>query len=310
MYSSVSLPPTSEAPNSSPILKSSSFSLRASSPATPDKHISVLPPLTSKAPDSSPILKSCASSCWKTGFPVTPVKPRVSTVGSLSGTYEAPASSPILGSSSPISRSSPIVRGSSPTANASPLFTTILDEGNPILDNKSNSHKRPYEYSLLPDHDELVDRENFPMKKPKLLLTTFTCDQPCDTEIYFNQRMLELSRISRRTFAAKMEYQRLRAEELELITSLMRDEMEESQAHLKRADLQIGSLQNSLHNAGVAVIGNKGRKDAKESGYSRMFPSHDDHEVDDSREPYNSSVSSGCDGSVDGKQTAGEESYY
>lgn len=110
--------------------------------------------------------------------------------------------------------------------------------------------------------------------------------------------MLELSHISHRTFAAKMEYQRLRAEELELITSLMRDEMEESQAHLKRTDLQIGSLRNSLHDAGVAVIGNKGRKDAKESGYSRMFPSHDDHEVDDSREPYNSLVSSGCDGSV------------
>ncbi|KAG2357542.1 hypothetical protein BDR07DRAFT_1380036 [Suillus spraguei] len=116
------------------------------------------------------------------------------------------------------------------------------------------------------------------MKKPRLLLTT------C---------MLELSCISRQTFAARMEYQCLHAEELELITSLMRDEMEESQAYLSRADLQIGLLQNSLHDAGVAVIGNKGRKDPKkEIENGRLFPSRADYEVDDSGDSCNSSVSS------------------
>lgn len=126
--------------------------------------------------------------------------------------------------------------------------------------------------------------------------------------------MLELSRISRQTFAAKMEYQRLRAEELELITSLMKDEMEESQAHVTKADLQIGSLRNSLHDAGVAVIGDKGRKGAKKAnGYSRVFPIHGHHEVDDSGGSYDSSVSSGCNGSGDDDdklQAASEQSYY
>ncbi|OJA13826.1 hypothetical protein AZE42_00474 [Rhizopogon vesiculosus] len=38
------------------------------------------------------------------------------------------------------------------------------------------------------------------------------------------QSMLKLSRVSRRTFAAQMKYQRLRTEELQLITSIMEDE--------------------------------------------------------------------------------------
>lgn len=122
--------------------------------------------------------------------------------------------------------------------------------------------------------------------------------------------MLKLSHISCQTFAAKMEYQRLRAEELDLITSLMKDEMEESQAHVTKVDLQIGSLQNSLHDAGVAVIGNKGRKGAKKNGYSAgMFPIHGHHEVDDSDSSV--SVSSGCNGSIDDDNLqASEESYY
>ena len=70
--------------------------------------------------------------------------------------------------------------------------------------------------------------------------------------------MLELSRISRRTFAAQMEYQRLRTEELQLIASIMEDEAEEAKARLNRVDLQIGTLRNDLFDAGVAVIGKAG----------------------------------------------------
>ncbi|KAG2357543.1 hypothetical protein BDR07DRAFT_1490577 [Suillus spraguei] len=116
MHSSVSPPPTSEAPHSSPISKSHSLSLRASSPVTPSKYNSVSPPstsqvlspFTSQVLDSSPIVKSHNSSYLRTGLPVTPVKTRVSTVELQAPTYKAPTSSPILGSSSPIPSSLPV----------------------------------------------------------------------------------------------------------------------------------------------------------------------------------------------------------
>ncbi|KAG2069939.1 hypothetical protein BDR04DRAFT_1118753 [Suillus decipiens] len=164
-------------------------------------------------------------------------------------THKAPASFPILGNNYPKPSSPLIPRGSSHILKVSPLFTTMLDEGS---SNMHNSHKRPHQYSLLPE-DGPLDCKNIPMKKPKLLLTIFTCDQSSESE----------------TFAAKMEYQCLHAEELELITSLMKDEMEESQ--------------NSLHNVGIAVISDKGRKGAKKANqYSRVLPIHGHHEVDDS----------------------------
>jgi hypothetical protein len=117
--------------------------------------------------------------------------------------------------------------------------------------------------------------------------------------------MLELSHISRRTFAAKMEYQRLRAEELELITDIMRDELEECKGHLTKADLQIGSLRNDLYDAGVPVIGSKGRPGnpaPKEVELSMLFPSCGDREADD--DSYDStshdivSEPSECDGNI------------
>lgn len=101
--------------------------------------------------------------------------------------------------------------------------------------------------------------------------------------------MSELARVSRRTRAAQMEYQRLRAEELRLIRSIMEDEVEESNAYLNRTDLQIGSVRNDLFNAGVAAIGSNGSKyhDAKK-----------DDETDDSRDSCDSIAASGCDGST------------
>ncbi|KAG1845033.1 hypothetical protein C8R48DRAFT_678255 [Suillus tomentosus] len=324
-FKSVSSPPTSEGPDSSPILKSGSSSLRASvslseppafealnsssssrvgSQETSKTHIRVSQPATSEVPNNSITLKSYTSSCLRTGSQVTPVKPRGSTTGSLPPIFEVPTSSPILvPSSSPIPRSSPILRGSSP--KASPLLTTMVNEGSPTVATRSGSHKRSHRYSLLSD-DGLDDCEDLPTKKSKPLLTTYTYDRSSEAEIYFNQRMLELSRISRRAFAAKMEYQRLRTEELELMTSLLKDEMEESQGHLTKTDLQIGSLRNDLHDAGVAVIGSKGRKDAREIG-NRLFPGCGDHEADDSSD-YHSSVSSECNGGVDENWGAPDDS--
>ncbi|KAG0695442.1 hypothetical protein DFH29DRAFT_880050 [Suillus ampliporus] len=203
---SESSPPTSEVPDSSPILKSySSSGLRASSPVTPNKP-RVLPsvaspPLTSAAPTSSPILRSSS--------PILKSSSLIPKNNSL-----------ILKSSSPIPKgSSPISRGSSSTAEALPLLTT---------GNKHSSHKWTYQYALL-ENDGPEDGEDFPMKKSKTLLTTFTSDRSTDTTIYFTECMLELSHISHWTLAARMEYQCLRAEELGLITSIMRDELEESQ---------------------------------------------------------------------------------
>jgi len=65
---------------------------------------------------------------------------------------------------------------------------------------------------------------------------------------------------------------------------IMRDELEESKGHLTKADLQIGSLHNDLYDAGVLVIGSKGRPGnpaPKEVELSRLFPSCGDHEADD-----------------------------
>ncbi|KAG1883458.1 hypothetical protein F4604DRAFT_1920662 [Suillus subluteus] len=253
---SVSSPPTSEAPNSSPILKNGSSTLRKTSPVTPSK------PRATKSNypilrGSSPILKSSSSDL---------------------------ESSPIQRVSSPVPRSSsPIPRSSSYTASASP--PTVPGESDPTTSSKHGPFKRAYQYSLLEDEDKLEDNGHSPTKRSKMLFTLFTTKRPPDTAVYFTEHMLELSRVSRQTFAAKIEYQRLHAEELELITAIIRDELEESKGHVTKADLQIGSLQNDLYDAGVPVIGSKGRPSnhaPKEVEISRLFPNHGGRETDDS----------------------------
>ncbi|KAG1749363.1 hypothetical protein EDB19DRAFT_1904878 [Suillus lakei] len=213
IHSSVSSPPTSEAPNSSPILKSDSSSLRRTSLVTPNKLRVTSPPPTSKAPTSSPIPRSSSSDLESSPIP------RVSF--------------PIPGSSSPIQMNgSPILK--------SGLMTTVPSEGGPTSATKHGPRKRTHQYSLL--EDELEDNGYFPIKRPKTLFTSFTCNCPADSAVYFMEHMLELSHISRWTFTARMEYQRLRTEELALITAIVHDELEESKGHLTQTDLQIGSL--------------------------------------------------------------------
>ncbi|OJA14634.1 hypothetical protein AZE42_10633 [Rhizopogon vesiculosus] len=67
---------------------------------------------------------------------------------------------------------------------------------------------------------------------PEMLRTSFTCKRTREAKGYFAQRILELSRVGRRTIIAKMNYQRLRTEELQLTISIMEDEAEELQVRL------------------------------------------------------------------------------
>ncbi|KAG1839667.1 hypothetical protein DFJ58DRAFT_733256 [Suillus subalutaceus] len=264
---SVSSPPTSEAPNGSPISKNSPPSLRRTSLVTPIKpRVARSPIPTYGAPVTYPILRS--NSPILKSSPIQRVISPIPTSSSPIPTNSSPVhtnSSPILRSSSPISRSSsPILKSMSikrtglHTMSAPPLMITVPGESLTSA-TKHGPFKRGHQYSLLEDGGELEDNGHFPTKRPKTLLTLFTCDRPTDTAVYFTECMLQLSCVSCRTFAAKMEYQRLCTEELELITEIIWDELEEAKTHLTKTDLQIGSLCNNLYDAGVSVIGSKGR---------------------------------------------------
>ncbi|OJA19990.1 hypothetical protein AZE42_05625 [Rhizopogon vesiculosus] len=132
-------------------------------------------------------------------------KLRFPTTAPTPPTSEAPGSSPILKSSSPLSMSSsPVLKSGLPTVNHPPPMTTMSDEHSPIVTNSPGPRKRQFQYSLLPDDEieDYGDLEDFPAKRSKRLLTSFICKLTPETSVYFTQRMLELSRVSHRTFAA------------------------------------------------------------------------------------------------------------
>ncbi|KAG1774777.1 hypothetical protein EV702DRAFT_1047329 [Suillus placidus] len=102
---------------------------------------------------------------------------------------------------------------------------------------------------------------DIPTKRFKILKTTWNCTQSnSDGANYLNERMLELSRITRQAIAARMRYQRIHSHELDLMKSILKDETILSQQDIHSLDLQIGSLRHMLHAGGVTVIGNKGCK--------------------------------------------------
>jgi hypothetical protein len=70
--------------------------------------------------------------------------------------------------------------------------------------------------------------------------------------------MLELSRVTRRALATRLRYQRIRAQELELMKSIHEDETELTQTELKDVDLQIRSIQTMLCDGGLVAIGSRG----------------------------------------------------
>ncbi|KAG1723567.1 hypothetical protein EDB19DRAFT_1762909 [Suillus lakei] len=175
-----------------------------------------------------------------------------------------------------IPSSSSHIRGGSPTPLSSNAAVDgcarQVDGGSAIVSmnslGDSGRHKRPVQYSLFRGggRDEDCD---LPTKRLKTLQTTwnYTPGPSSEATNYLNQRMLELSRITRRAVAARMRYQRLRSHELDLIKSILEDETEVSQAQLKGIDLQIGSIRNVIQDAGMLVIENKGRRfDPSESG--------------------------------------------
>ncbi|KAG1781195.1 hypothetical protein EV702DRAFT_1042326 [Suillus placidus] len=120
--------------------------------------------------------------------------------------------------------------------------------------------------------DRSEDLES-PSKRVKTLITTWTYTSPPDTSNYFNKRMLEFSRMTRRAFAARIRYQRLRSHELELMKSIVDNEIQRSKTQMVAIDLQIGSTEGMLRDAGVDI-------ESKECKLSkdniRMF-SGDDH---------------------------------
>ncbi|KAG1815364.1 hypothetical protein EV424DRAFT_1348474 [Suillus variegatus] len=154
-------------------------------------------------------------------------------------------------SSSPIRSSSPMLRDS-----FDPTVTDLRNSPPALACDKGTKSVVTTKPKRRGDCDEDLE---IPSKRFKTLQTTWNCtDQPSETSIYFNERMLELSRITRRAFSARIRYQRLRDHELDLIKSLLNDEKELVQTHMKKIDLQIGSLRNTLEDAGVTEIGNKG----------------------------------------------------
>ncbi|KAG1880035.1 hypothetical protein F4604DRAFT_1954020 [Suillus subluteus] len=97
--------------------------------------------------------------------------------------------------------------------------------------------------------DEKSDRDEdleSPSQKVKILATTWTCTSPPDASNYLNTRMLELSRITRRAFATRIRFQRLRSHELELMKSLADDEIEQVKTQINAIDLQIGSIEGMI----------------------------------------------------------------
>jgi hypothetical protein len=157
---------------------------------------------------------------------------------------------------------------------------TIVDESSTTVTTQSLAYgarrKRSVQYSLFQGGDCDEDY-NLPTKRLKTLQTSvcpfdynskipfsffsqWNCSPAPSSEAsrYLSEQMLELSRISRRTIAARVRYQRLRSHELDLIKSLLQDETELSQKTLTDIDFQIGTLRNVLQDDGVTEIGNKG----------------------------------------------------
>ncbi|KAG1868225.1 uncharacterized protein F5891DRAFT_987536 [Suillus fuscotomentosus] len=121
--------------------------------------------------------------------------------------------------------------------------------------------KRPVQYTVFQAGRQDEDCD-LPTKRSKTLQTTwnFTSTPSSAATIYLNERMLELSRITRRAIAARLRYQRLRSRELDLIKSILDDETELCQTQLSGVDVQIGSIRNMLQDAGVAQIGSMGSR--------------------------------------------------
>ena len=65
-----------------------------------------------------------------------------------------------------------------------------------------------------------------------------------------NSRTLNLARLSRDAYTAKLQYQRIRMEELEMMKAIVEDECEETQVLLNQTERQIGQIRKQLYSSG------------------------------------------------------------
>ncbi|KAG2049937.1 hypothetical protein BDR06DRAFT_1011707 [Suillus hirtellus] len=135
------------------------------------------------------------------------------------------------------------------------------DGGNSVVNSPADDkhRKRSARYALFEsgNHEEDCD---LPTKRLRALKTMWNHTFDSNATNYLNERMLELSWITCQALAARVRYQCLRAHELDLIKSILKEETELSQKQIHSIDLQIGSIRNMLQDGGVTSIGNKGCK--------------------------------------------------
>ncbi|KAI9568309.1 hypothetical protein HD554DRAFT_2260079 [Boletus coccyginus] len=75
-------------------------------------------------------------------------------------------------------------------------------------------------------------------KRQKIVKTSLDGSRNCEVRDHMNKQMLDLARMTREVYAAKMQYQRLRMQELEMIKLVMGDELEETQGCLNQMERQ------------------------------------------------------------------------
>lgn len=67
------------------------------------------------------------------------------------------------------------------------------------------------------------------------------------------RKQLGVARLSRDAYTAKIEYQRKRMQELEMMKSLVEDECEETQVFLTKTERQIGQIRAQMCRIGAAI---------------------------------------------------------
>ncbi|KAG2052213.1 hypothetical protein BDR06DRAFT_997738 [Suillus hirtellus] len=179
-------------------------------------------------------------------------------------------------------------------------------EGTVQTPSHHDQHKRVRLQDILSQGDDRGEDFESPLKRAKILATTWTSTDPPDVSNYINERMLELSYVTRRAFAARIRYGRLRSHELDLMRSIVEYENEQSKIQINAIDLQINSLKDTLRDAGVDM-------ESKECRLSkdniRMFSGDDDDDEASWQEDDSCDVTFSFGSSGSGSDYASDESH-
>ncbi|KAF8119593.1 hypothetical protein EV363DRAFT_1402575 [Boletus edulis] len=84
-----------------------------------------------------------------------------------------------------------------------------------------------------------------------LTLSKLDLNRSCNVKDHMNKKILGLARMSREVYVAKMQYQRLRMRELEMLKDVMGDELEETRGNLNQMEHQVGHIHRDLSNTGT-----------------------------------------------------------